>query len=442
MGFALSTLEIEQRLVLLLILSLAIALVAGRLRVPYTLALVLVGLLLGSLNVLPDLHLEPDLVLFIFIPALLFEGAWSIDVAVLRRNWLVVLLLAVPGLLFSLGVVAVVMHFGAGFDWLIALLLGAIVSPTDPIAVVALLRQLGMPERLRTIVEGESLFNDGVGAAAYTVVRATLLATLGLSALEGGFPGGEGLHAIWLFLGGPLLGVGIALFVARVLRNVDDYLIETALTFSVAYGIYLLADALRTSGLLAVVGAGLVLGSYGRRTGMSERTREVVDDVWEFTGYLANSLLFLLLGVQIGGADLLGALGPIIWAVFAVIVGRAAMIFLVFTFHDNLARWLARRRGTHWFGLRAGLLPVPRQWRPLILLSGLRGALSLALVLSLPSQIPQVGQLRLITYGVVLVTLVGQGLGMRALLPHWPTGDAENALGHEPEPSSGIRHKS
>jgi CPA1 family monovalent cation:H+ antiporter len=439
MTIALGTLESEQRIVLLLILSLAVALLAGRLRVPYTLALVLVGLLLGSLDLLPGLLLEPDLVLFIFIPALLFEGAWSIDVAVLRQNWLAVLLLAVPGLLFSFGVVAVVMHFGAGLSWLLALLLGAIVSPTDPIAMVALLRQLGMPERLRTIVEGESLFNDGVGAAVYTLVRTALLASLGLSQLETAFPGGEGLHALWLFLGGPLLGAGIALAVARLLRNVDDYLIETALTFSVAYGLYLLAEALETSGLLAVVGAGLVLGSYGRRTGMSERTREVVDDVWEFTGYLANSLLFLLLGVQIGGADLVRALGPILWAVLAVIGGRAVMVSLVFTLHDNLARTLARRRGTHWFGLRRGLLPVPRQWRPLILLSGLRGALSLALVLSLPAGIPQLEQLRLVTYGVVLVTLVGQGLGMRVLLPHWPHVEADTESQQKQQPA---QHKS
>jgi CPA1 family monovalent cation:H+ antiporter len=436
---ALSTLESEQRIVLLLILSLAVALLAGRFRVPYTLALVLVGLLLGSLDLLPGFQLEPDLVLFIFIPALLFEGAWSIDVAVLRQNWLAVFLLAVPGLLFSLGVVAVVMHIGAGLSWLLALLLGAIVSPTDPIAVVALLRQLGMPERLRTIVEGESLFNDGVGAAAYTLVRVALLASLGLSRLSTAFPGGEELHAIWLVLGGPLLGAGIALVVARLQRNVDDYLIETALTFSVAYGVYLLAEALHASGLLAVVGAGLVLGSYGRRTGMSERTREVVDDVWEFAGYLANSLLFLLLGVQIGGADLIRALGPILWAVLAVIGGRAVMVFLVFSFHDNLARTLARRRATHWFGLRHGLLPVPRQWRPLILLSGLRGALSLALVLSLPAEIPQLEQLRLVTYGVVLVTLVGQGLGMRLLLPHWPHVEADADLQQTQQPA---RHKS
>jgi Na+:H+ antiporter len=215
---------------------------------------------------------------------------------------------------------------------------------------------------------------------------------------------------------------------------VDDYLIETALTFSVAYGVYLLAETLGTSGLLGVVGAGLVLGSYGRRTGMSERTREVVDDVWEFAGYLANSLLFLLLGVQIGGADLLRALGPILWAVLAVIGGRAVMVFLTFTLHDALVRWRGGRSGGG-----GSQTPVPRQWRPLILLSGLRGALSLALVLSLPTEIPQLEQLRLVTYGVVLVTLVGQGLGMRFLLPHWPNVEAGGEAQPRQQPA---RHKS
>src|SRR5262249_3662260 len=143
---------------------------AQRLRFPYTLALVLVGLLFGSLGFLPSVPLSPDLVLFIFIPALLFEGAWNVDARTLREEWLPVLLLAVPGLVLSIVVVALVLARGAGLPWLIALLLGAILSPTDPIAVLALFRQLGMPTRLRTLVEGESLFNDGVGASAYVIV--------------------------------------------------------------------------------------------------------------------------------------------------------------------------------------------------------------------------------------------------------------------------------
>ncbi len=207
--------EQVERLVLLLIVSLVVALIARQLRFPYTLALVLAGLILGLLPFVPSVKFDPDVVLLIFIPALLFEGAWNVSVSVLLRNWLAVLLLAVPGLLISLMVVAAALYFGGGLTWLEALLLGAIISPTDPVAVVALFRRLGMGERMRTIIEGESLFNDGVGAAVYTIVLGLLLVATGNSAQA---PGGwqVSLDAVWLFIGGPALGfiIGFTLIAA------------------------------------------------------------------------------------------------------------------------------------------------------------------------------------------------------------------------------------
>ena len=409
--------QVEQ-LVLLLIVSLVVVLIARQLRFPYTLALVLVGLLMGVLPFIPTVQFNPEVVLFVFIPALLFEGAWNISVTVLLKNWLAVLLLAAPGLLISLLVVAVALHFGAGLTWLEALLLGAIISPTDPVAVVALFRQLRMGERMRTIIEGESLFNDGVGAAVYTVVLGLLLVAAGHTS-NASDPVQVSLSAVWLFVGGPLIGLVFGFLIARLLRHFDDHLIEMTVTFSAAYGIYLLGDILHTSGLLAVVVAGLILGSFGRQRSMSERSRAVVDEVWEFIGYIANSLLFLLLGMQIGSSHIGPTLVPLLWAIAAVIVGRALMIFLLFTLHDAIARWYAHYRRDQHKRLRSSLLPVPRSWRPIILLSGLRGALSLALVLSLPHDLPNAGLFEFVTYGVVLVTLVGQGIAMRAILPSW-----------------------
>ena len=409
--------QVEQ-LVLLLIVSLVVVLIARQLRFPYTLALVLVGLLMGVLPFIPTVQFNPEVVLFVFIPALLFEGAWNISATVLLKNWLAVLLLAVPGLLISLLVVAVALHFGAGLTWLEALLLGAIISPTDPVAVVALFRQLRMGERMRTIIEGESLFNDGVGAAVYTVVLGLLLVAVGHTT-NAADPVQVSLSAVWLFLGGPLIGLVLGFLIARLLRHFDDHLIEMTITFSAAYGIYLLGDLLHTSGLLAVVVAGLILGSFGRQRGMSQRSRAVVDEVWEFIGYIANSLLFLLLGMQIGSSHIGPTLAPLLWAIAGVIFGRALMIFLLFTLHDAIARWYAHYRRDKRKSLRSSLLPVPRSWRPIILLSGLRGALSLALVLSLPHDLPNIGLFEFVTYGVVLVTLVGQGIAMRAILPGW-----------------------
>jgi monovalent cation:H+ antiporter, CPA1 family len=209
-----------QLLVLLLVIILAVALISRPLRLPYTLVLVVVGLIIGISPLLPDLRLDPNLVLFLFLPALLFEGAWSVDVKQLGENWLMILLLAVPGLLLSVLVVAALLHWTLGLPWMLALLLGAMISPTDPIAVLALFRQMGFSGHLRAIIEGESLFNDGVGVAIFTLVLAGLLTS----------PGGTGSipapswwlsigEALWLMLGGLMLGVIVGGVVSRLGRN-------------------------------------------------------------------------------------------------------------------------------------------------------------------------------------------------------------------------------
>jgi CPA1 family monovalent cation:H+ antiporter len=220
-------------------------------------------------------------------------------------------------------------------------------------------------------------------------------------------------------LGGPIIGTLFGWLVAQLLSLVDDHLFEITVTFSAAYGGYLLGDVLHTSGLLTVVCAGLVIGSYGRSRHMSQHTQQAATDVWEFIGYLANSLLFLLLGIQIGNANLLRSLPSIFWAFLGIIIGRALIIYTLLPLHDLLARRLARRparRATHPLPRPR---PLPSSWRPLLILIGLRGALSIALVLSLPTNFAQRGHLESIVYGVVLITLLGQGLGLRFLLPHW-----------------------
>ncbi|HEY7984453.1 MAG TPA: sodium:proton antiporter [Ktedonobacterales bacterium] len=413
---ALNSVEV---VVLLLVVTLAVALAARGLRVPYTLALVVVGLVLGMSGLLPRVRLDPVVVLFVFLPLLLFEGAWSMRLAQLLAEWAPVALLALPGLLISIVVTALVVRAGIGLAWPVALLLGAMVSPTDPVAVLALLRQLDLPERLRALVEGESLFNDGLGAAAFTMLLA--LAVAAGAGQPAASPWSVALGALWLMLGGVAIGTALGLVAALALRAIDDYLIETMATVCVAYGAYVLADLAHASGLLAVICAGFVMGNYGRRTAMSARTRAVTEDVWEVAGYLANSLLFLLLGVQIGAHGLLPALAGIAWAVLGVLMGRAAMIYVLLPLYNVVtARWPGRGR---WARRR-----IPRAWGPLLLFSGLRGALSLALVLSLPASLAARPLLESIVYGVVLVTLVGQGIGLRIVLPLWA------ARGDQPAP--------
>jgi Na+:H+ antiporter len=415
-----SALEQVQTAVILLVVTLIVALTSRRLRLPYTLLLVLVGLVMGFLPILIRVHLDPNVVLFLFLPALLFEGAWNVEIEQLVADWLPVVLLALPGLALSLMLVAAVMHWSIGLPWLLALLLGAMVSPTDPVAVLSLLRQLGMADRLRTIVEGESLFNDGVGAAAFQLTLLLLLPSLGQAAAASDTSFWMiVLDALWLILGGLALGLAVGWIVARFLRLVDERLIEMTVTFCVAYGVYVLAEIIHSSGLLAVVGAGLVIGSYGRRTGMSERTQEATDAVWEFIAYLANSLLFLLLGIEIGASNFTQGFPGILWALGGVIVGRVLMVYTLIPLYDLVVRKSTQRKQEP-----RRFLPLPRtipsSWRPLLVLSGLRGALSIALVLSLPTTLAQRNVLEDIVYGVVLVTLLGQGLGLRVLLPRWP----------------------
>jgi CPA1 family monovalent cation:H+ antiporter len=419
-----SLVEQVQILILLLIVTLIVALLARRLRVPYTLLLVIVGLVVGLLPFLPNVHLDPNLILYVFIPALLFEGAWNAEIDRLKADWLPIVLLAIPGLVLSLLIVAAALYWGIGLSWLLALLVAAIVSPTDPVAVIALFQQLGVPDRLRSLVEGESIFNDGTGSAAYELVLAVLLPTLGL-AEESGNPTFANTPALlivvevlWLIFGGLLLGFGVGWVASRLLRRVDDRLIVITITVAVAYGMYLLGTALHTSGLLAVVGAGLVMGSYGRKYAMSPRTIEAADDVWEFIDYLANSLLFLLLGFELASTNLVQSFPGIFFGLLGAIIGRVLMIYVFIPLQDVLARWWARRTTG-----RSSRLPrprpVPSAWRPVMVLSGLRGALSLALVLGLPTELEQRNLVTDIVYGIILVTLLGQGLTLRVLLPRW-----------------------
>ena len=225
-------------------------------------------------------------------------------------------------------------------------------------------------------------------------------------------------EVLWLIFGGLLLGFGVGWSTSHLLQRIDDHLIVITVTVAMAYGMYLLGTAIHTSGLLAVVGAGLVMGSYGRKNAMSPRTIEVADDVWEFIDYLANSLPFLLLGFELASTHLVQSFPGIFFGVLGALIGRVLMVYGFMPLQDFMARWWARRTQ----GRRIRLprpRPVPSRCRPVMVLSGLRGALSLALVLGLPTALEQRDLLTDIVYGVILVTLLGQGLTLRVLLPRW-----------------------
>ncbi|MBE3564455.1 MAG: sodium:proton antiporter [Thermogemmatispora sp.] len=409
---------VESYLILFLLIALATILITRWIAVPYTLGLVIIGLLLSALHLLPPLQLDPELVLFVFLPALLFEGAWSLNWQLLKNEWRSIFFLAGPGLLLSLCLIAALLHWLEGLDWGAAFLLAAILSPTDPVAVLSLFRQLHLDERLSVIIEGESLFNDGVAGALYQVfLAAVLLASSGESSLPAaGLP--LPLMGLLLFLleggGAIVLGLVGGWLLCQLLRHIDDALSEIGLTILAAYGLYLLADRLHLSAIITVIVAGLLLGNYGRRIGMSVTTRTAVDTFWSVVAFIANALLFLLIGVQLNPLALPplpgGTLASLLNAAFAIGVVLLARLLLVLLLAARSWLTIAGRKGM-----------LPFAWQLVIFWGGLRGALSLALALALPLTLPQRPLILASTGAVVLFTLLVQGLSMRWLLLGLPS---------------------
>ena len=372
----------------LFVAVLAVAIAARRTRVPYTVGLVIVGLAIGALPGHPRLTFTPDLVMLVFLPALLFAGAWSYPVSQLRRNWLPIALFATFGVIVSIAVSWLVLVRGAGLALPSALLFGAMIAPTDPVAVLAVFRSLRADEEMTSIVEGESLFNDATAVVAFKVTLLVALSAGQAPLLE------PVLDAARLIAGGALVGLFVGLSGLLVLRLVDDYLIEALGTVVMAYGSYILAERIATSGLVAVLVTGLVASRIGERLGSFGSTRRSVNQLWEFIAFVANSILFLMVGLAIDPVALRAALVPALWGILAVAVARLVTVYGL----SALSGALGRR--------------LPAAWQHVFFLGGLRGALSMALALSLPATLAQRELLVTMVFSVVLFTIVAQGLAL------------------------------
>jgi CPA1 family monovalent cation:H+ antiporter len=376
----------------------AVALITKRIRLPYTVALVIAGLVIAIMPGVPKVVLTPELILAVFLPVLIFEAAYNLDIVHLRENVRTISALAIPGVLLTAAIVAALIHYVSDFEWPMALLFGAIVAATDPVSVVSTFKQLGAPTRLRVIIEGESLFNDGTALVLFRVILGVILAG------EFNVVAGVG-QFIFVILGGLVLGVAAGYLVSKLMTRFDDYLIETVLTVILAYGTYFLAEELHVSGVIAVVGAALLVGNYGKNVSFSPTSQIAVGLSWEFFGFLANSLIFLFVGLEVQETALAGTGGYIVVAIAAVLLSRAVVI-----------------AGVSWV-LRALRLerPVPWSWQIVLTWGGLRGALSLAMALSLPlaiggSPFPHRQEILAMTFGVILFTLLVQGLTLQPLL--------------------------
>ena len=381
-------------------------------RVPYTVALVVVGLLATLLNTRLELPVGSDLILFLLVPPLLFESTLHLEWSKLRKDLGPILLLAFAGTLISTFIVAIAVDLFPALDvpFAAAIAFGALISATDPVAVIAFFRTLGVSKRLTVLVEGESLFNDGIAIVIFTLALSTG------EAIELGEAAGFDLISAlsdFIIIAGGGLAVGVVLggFVSYViLKNVDDHLIETATTLALAFGSFLVAEEfgliigdnhLHLSGILAVVAAGLFVGNVGRQN-TSPTTGVALDNFWEFLAYVANSLVFLVIGLTIDLSEFGSQILTIIFAVIVVLVVRFAVVYGLTGVNNVISP-------SH---------TVPGPYKQVMVWGGLRGAISLALALTLSDGpfAEYASELQLMAFGVVLFTLLVQGMTIERLI--------------------------
>ncbi len=403
----------------LLLLACAVGIVSKLItHLPYTIFLTLVGLGIGVLHLGPEVSetgFGHDLIFFVFLPPLLFHGAFHMELNRLLKHIGPIVCFAVPGVIVStLLVGGMVGWLGGIASMMVALLFGSLISPTDPVSVLALFKESEAPDDLRTLVEGESLFNDATGVVLFTILLSAVKAgtTLSLSA------------ACWEFVkvsaGGLLLGGVLGWVAFVVLRRLEDHLLENAICLVLAYGAFWLAEVMHFSGVIATVMAGLLIGNYERRLSMSEKTNETVETFFESIDFLVNSFLFILIGLELREIPESVSVRLVVVAIVAMLVGRAAVAY---TFY-----WLLNQVGRR----------RPKAWKHVLFWGGLRGSIPIALLLHLPDASRLSPDNPLVTwrpallvagFGCVLFSLVVQGSTMRPLMRRLGIGEHAQGSG-------------
>jgi monovalent cation:H+ antiporter, CPA1 family len=388
--------ESLRRIVGVLAVAMIVALAARRFRLPYTVGLVIVGAVLALSKADFGLPLTHDFIFDLILPPLLFEAALNIPWPELRRDILPILILSTFGTIVSAGVVASGMVWLLGWPTPSALVFGALIAATDPVAIIAMFKDNGVKGRLRLLVESESLFNDCAAAVLFVMAVAwsqsaenaqRSLETIGTSAL--------------IVAGGMTIGAicgGAALVVAW---RTSEHLIEAALTMVAAYGSFLIAENVHVSGVLATVTTGLMMANFRLLRGknfLSSRGQEFILGFWDFAAFLANSVVFLLIGVAVATTPFQSYGVAVLLTSVVVLIGRGLTVYPLSLLFQR-SRWAISFREQHilWWG-------------------GLRGALALALSLSMPPTLPLRDEIVVVTFGVVAFSIVVQGLAMPLLL--------------------------
>ena len=392
----------------LLLLAILVQPLARKIHLPFTAILVLSGFLASELLVVAGVDTGiraenfHDLIFFVFLPVLVFEAAYNINARLLWKNLLPILFLAIPLMLLSTLLTAALVYFGmghsTGFPWIAALLTGALLSATDPVAVVALLRQMGVSERLAILMEGESLFNDAAAIVVFSVFLALATGSDGpMSAAD------ASLHFLRVFFGGIAVGLATGLIFSILIKLLGETIIKALATIISAYLAFIIAESLlHVSGVMAVLVSGLILGYRNRHTTSGEQSG-FEQELWEFNAYVANALVFLFMGVTV-------TLGMFEERWLAMLIGVAGVL---------LARTLGVFTCVALLNRITPIEPIGRPFQVVMLWGGLRGAVTLALALSLPTSLDYWWTIQSIAFGVVLFTLFIQATSMAPLLRHY-----------------------
>ena len=388
----------ESVILILFVIASAVAVIARRINLPYTIALVAVGLALGAFHLLHPPSLTQELLYTVFLPPLIFEAAIHLRASELWRDGWPIATLVIPGVIASTLLTAAVMvpvsiHFAQidAITWPVGILFGAAVAATDPVAVVSLFNKLGAPRRLRLLIESESLLNDGTSIVVFILAMQYILGHLDTPQ--------DAVVDFFRIVGlGLLVGIVVGLATSAVMHHVDDAMITITLTTIAAYGSFLIADKLGVSGVMSTVAAGLITGEKGLSETLFPSIRIATETFWEYIAFAMNSLIFLLMGFAVN-LTLLWELFPIVLIAYGSVL--TARFFVV------TGTWALFYPSKHKF---------PFSWAAVMTWGGLRGALSMVLALSIPDSFALKELIVTLVFGVVLISIFVQGMTMSPLM--------------------------
>ncbi len=401
---------------IILLIGAVVAIIARRLKIPYTVGLVVAGIILAFIPLGFEVNFSKELIFKVLLPPLIFEAALYIHWKELKRDLLPVVTFASAGVLLSAGITAAIMHFVVGWDWTMAALFGVLIAATDPVSVIATFKEAKVEGRLRLLVEAESLFNDSTAAVAFTIVLAF--------AMGQSMSAGTAATAMFLsVVGGIASGLIVGLICLWIAGRTTDHLVELALTTVAAFGSFWLAETfgyagVHLSGVLAAMTAGILVGNTNELGFITEKGDEVIEDFWEFAAFVVNSIVFILLGISEAYQDFGRSLLAIGVAIVAVIIARAAAIYPISALYSK-SRW-----------------KIDSEHQHIMFWGGLRGALALALALGIPESVPYRSEILTVTFGVVAFSVFAQGLTMTPLLRklgQLPDSKEENEIKETPE---------